>query len=41
MMFICAGLAVGILGLAAEWPDVFLAVTLFVVGRIVLRAFAP
>lgn len=38
MTFICYSLALGILGFAYEWPDVFLLVVLLVAGRVVLKS---
>jgi hypothetical protein len=38
MMFVCYSLAIGILGLAYEYPDLFLIVALLIIARIVLRS---
>lgn len=39
MMFVSPCLAVGILGFACEWPELFLAIVLFIIGRIAVRIF--
>lgn len=38
MVFVCYSLALGILGLAYEWPDLFLMIVLLIVARVILRS---